>query len=82
MSDQLPVVKPPVVQVITLAEFCEPSLYADLIGVSEDTVRGWVESGTLPTVKVGRRRLINRALISDSLKKDRTIFQRGDFADD
>jgi excisionase family DNA binding protein len=74
MSEQ-----PPVIQLVTIAELCEPALYAQLIGVTSDTVRGWIENGVLPTVKVGRRRLINRALVSDSLKAGKTIFHRDDF---
>ncbi len=33
--------------------------YAELIGVTERTVRGWVGRGLLPTLKVGKRRMIN-----------------------
>ena len=33
--------------------------FADWIGVSDGVVRGWVERGEIPTVKVAKRRMIN-----------------------
>ncbi|GEM_PF-1262579 len=33
--------------------------------ITEDVVRGWVETYTLPTVKIGRRRVI-KARLSDA----------------
>lgn len=76
MTNQLPTV-----QMITLAEFCEPALYAQMLGVTEDTMRNWVQSKVLPTVKVGRRRLIDRTKIKRSLDSGKTVFQRDDFSE-
>lgn len=33
--------------------------YADSVGVTERTVRGWIDKGLLPTTKIGKRRLVN-----------------------
>lgn len=33
--------------------------YAHSIGVSPDVVDGWIKRGYIPTVKIGRRRLVN-----------------------
>ena len=33
--------------------------YAKKTGVSEDTIRGWIKTGKLPTYKVGKRRMVN-----------------------
>ncbi|MEJ1364277.1 MAG: helix-turn-helix domain-containing protein [Candidatus Sedimenticola sp. (ex Thyasira tokunagai)] len=33
--------------------------FAELSGVSEDTVRGWIRKDCLPTVKIGKRRMVN-----------------------
>ncbi|MDS4071396.1 MAG: hypothetical protein RKO24_17425 [Candidatus Competibacter sp.] len=38
--------------------------FAELVGVSADVVRGWVERGYLPTTKIGRYRLVNIALLT------------------
>ena len=33
--------------------------YAEVIGVTDHTVRGWIKKGFLPTIKLGKRRMIN-----------------------
>lgn len=38
-------------------------LFADLVGVTERTVEGWMTKGYVPTVKIGRHPLVNIALI-------------------
>ena len=48
--------------------------FASFVGVSPDTVRGWVEKGIVPTVKVGKRRFINNQEFSSQLKSGKTIF--------
>lgn len=35
--------------------------YAELVGVTTATVRNWCNRGYLPTVKTGKRRMINLA---------------------
>lgn len=58
---------------------CGQSQFADWIGVTADTVRGWVECSTLPTVKIGRQRFIDVLGYINARKAGKTIFQRGDF---
>jgi hypothetical protein len=44
------------------APFCTKYVLAQLLGmeqITEDVVRGWIESHTVPTVKIGRHRVIN-----------------------
>ncbi|WP_197495822.1 helix-turn-helix domain-containing protein [Methylomonas sp. DH-1] len=41
----------------------EPAKFAELIGVSYESVRHWVKRGHIPTIKVGGRRFINYALL-------------------
>lgn len=36
--------------------------YAEKVGVTKETLDGWVKRGYLPTVKQGKRRLVNVAL--------------------
>ena len=38
--------------------------FAELVGVSVDVVRGWIDKGYIPTVKIGRHRLINVAVLT------------------
>lgn len=37
--------------------------FAELVGVSSDVVRGWIDKGYLPTMKIGRYRLVNLAAL-------------------
>jgi len=41
--------------------------YAHSIGVSSDVVDGWIKRGYIPTVKIGRRRLVNIAAMTREL---------------
>lgn len=38
--------------------------FADLVGVTEDTVTGWINRGYLPAVEIGKYRLVNLALLN------------------
>ena len=53
--------------------------FAAYTGVTDDTVRGWLECKTVPTVKIGRQRFVNVALLVDDLKTGKSIFVRGDY---
>ena len=39
-------------------------LFSQLSGLTEETIRGMIERGHLPTVKVGKHRMVNVALIT------------------
>lgn len=46
-------------------------LFAQLVGVSEDTVSGWISRGYLPTYEIGRYRLVNIAILNQmALEKE------------
>jgi len=67
------------------APFCTKQALAQMLDnerISEDVVRGWIESNTLPTVKIGRHRVINLHRIRRDLDRGKTIFCTGDYADD
>tara|TARA_B100001778_G_C18575593_1_gene624791 strand:+ start:60 stop:284 length:225 start_codon:yes stop_codon:yes gene_type:complete len=49
-------------------------LFSQLTGLTEETIRGMIERGYLPTVKIGKHRMVNVALITkDALE---TEFER------
>ncbi len=53
-----------------------------MLDVSQDVVRGWIESSTIPTAKIGRRRVINLHRLRRELDKGKSIFCQGDYADE
>lgn len=55
------------------------SQFANWVGVSDDTVRGWVENRTLPTVKIGRQRFICLKTYLREIESGKTIFNSGDY---
>jgi excisionase family DNA binding protein len=40
------------------------TLFSQLSGLSEEIIRGMIERGHLPSVKIGRHRMINLALLT------------------
>lgn len=46
-------------------------LFSQLSGLSEETIRGMIERGYLPTTKIGKHRLVNLALLTkDALEAE------------
>ena len=58
---------------------CSLDVFSQMIDVSPDVVRGWVETNTIPTVKVGRCRVINLHKFRLDLESGKTIFCQGDY---
>lgn len=67
------------IQTFTQPPIMSQGNFAEWCGVSKDTVRGWVQQGTLPTAKVGRQRFVDVQAFVAALKSGKTIFQCGDF---
>ena len=47
--------------------FLRPRLVAELLGVTERSVRRWIADETLPSIKIGGARLIARATLEQQL---------------
>lgn len=59
------------------APFCSQAVFAQMLGqedITEDVVRGWVETKTVPTAKIGRCRVINLHKICRDLDRGQSIF--------
>lgn len=47
-------------------------LFSQITGLTEEVIRGMIDKGHLPTVKIGRYRLINLTLITkEALEQDK-----------
>ena len=77
MSDELSHTTP--VNLSVVSPISSQEQFASFVGVTLDTVRGWVEKRAIPTVKVGKRRFINNQEFSNQLKSGKTIFSCEDF---
>lgn len=55
--------------------------FAVHLGVSQDTVRGWIQAHTIPKVKIGKQNFVNLQLMQKQLSNGKDIFSRGDYED-
>ncbi|MBB6523838.1 excisionase family DNA binding protein [Pseudoteredinibacter isoporae] len=69
------------VQLSVLPPVMGQEQFATYCGTTKDTVRGWVQTGTLPSVKIGRQRLVNLSLLQDELKAGKEFFESGHYTD-
>lgn len=63
------------------ASFCTQFVFAEMVGLKDtslDMVRGWVETQAIPTLKIGRRRVVNLHRIRRDIERDKTEFRAGD----
>ncbi|HEY8037306.1 MAG TPA: hypothetical protein VIF37_17125 [Methylobacter sp.] len=56
-----------------LIPFMVPGKFAESIGLSEGVVGGWIDQGYIPTVKVGRYRMINMVVLVANLKEGKVL---------
>lgn len=64
------------------ALLCSKETFAAMNGVSVDTVVAWIHTGTVPSVKMGRPRLVNLARLRADLANGKTVFVQGDYSDE
>ncbi len=58
--------------------FLRPRLVAELLDVTERTVRRWIADGTLSSVKLGGARLIARATLEQQLGASLDLSEESD----
>ncbi|BAU76101.1 MerR family transcriptional regulator [Metapseudomonas furukawaii] len=56
--------------------------FADMCGVSVETVVGWMDNGTVPAVRVQGSRLINLERLCEDLEHGKDEFDEGDYDND
>ena len=52
---------------MSAAAYLRPRHIAELLGVTERTVRRWIADGTLPSTRLGGARLVARATLEQRL---------------
>lgn len=58
--------------------FLRPRQIAELLGITERTIRRWIADGTLPSVKLGGARLVARATLERRLGTPLDLPEEGD----
>jgi len=60
------------------AAFLRPRQIAEMVGVTERTVRRWIADGTLPSGKMGGARLVARSTLEQRLGTPIELPEEGD----
>lgn len=55
---------------VTSAPVMTKERFAEVTGVDSGVLRGWIEKDLIPTVRIGRHRLINLAMFQRVLLED------------
>lgn len=63
---------------MSTAAFLRPRQIAEMLGVTERTVRRWIADGTLPSVKLGGARLVARTTLEQQLGTPLDLPEEGD----
>ena len=63
---------------MSTAAFLRPRQIAEMLGVTERTVRRWIADGTLPSVKLGGARLVARTTLERRLGTPLDLPEEGD----
>ncbi len=62
---------------MSAAAFLRPRQIAEVLGVTERTIRRWIADGTLPSVKLGGARLVARATLEQRLGVSLDLSEEG-----
>lgn len=63
-------------------DVCSVGTFAVMCGASTDVVIAWMDSGTIPCVKVADFRMVNLARIKADLDGGKDSFDEGDYDDE
>ena len=61
---------------------CSPDAFAEMCGVSVDTVLGWMKTGTIPAVKMTGFHLVDLDRLRTDLEQGKDLFAEGDYANE
>ena len=61
-------------------DFCSVKTFAEISGVTVEEVINWVDSQTIPSMKLADFRMVNLARLRADLEKGKTVFSAGDYA--
>lgn len=70
------------INLVVIPPLMSQEQFCAFVGKSETTVRGWVATRAVPTVKVGGSRLINFEKLREDLREGKAEFVRGDYDDE
>ncbi len=60
-------------------DLCSVKTFAEISGVTVEEVINWVDSQTIPSMKLSDFRMVNLARLRADLEKGKTVFKAGDY---
>lgn len=63
-------------------DLCSVKSFAELSGVSVEEAIDWVDTGTIPSMKLADFRMVNLARLRKDILKGKTEFKEGDYSHD
>ncbi|MCY1460151.1 hypothetical protein D9M71_776840 [compost metagenome] len=54
--------------------------FAEMSGISIEEAINWVDTGTIPSMKLADFRMVNLARLREDLLKGKTVFAEGDYS--
>ena len=61
-------------------DLCSVKTFAELSGVSVEEAINWIDSGTIPSMRLADFRMVNLARLRDDLLKGKSEFKEGDYS--
>ena len=63
-------------------DYCGVGTFAAMTGIAVEKVANWLETGMLPSVRIGDLRMVNLDRIRRDLIKGKSGFTEGDYRDE
>ncbi|MDT4838579.1 hypothetical protein FQZ97_723390 [compost metagenome] len=63
----------------TALDLCSVKTFAEMSGISIEEAIDWVDTGTIPSMKLADFRMVNLARLREDLLKGKEVFAEGDY---
>ncbi|MNR30735.1 hypothetical protein D3C85_1482040 [compost metagenome] len=64
----------------TTLDLCSVKTFAEMSGISIEEAINWVDTGTIPSMKLADFRMVNLARLREDLLSGKTVFAEGDYS--
>lgn len=69
------------VNLVAIPPLLSQARFAEMVGKEPKTIRSWVTTKAIPTVKVGGSRMVNIEMLKNDLEGGKKAFLAGDYDD-
>jgi hypothetical protein len=69
------------INLVAIPPLLSQARFAEMVGKEPKTIRSWVTTKAIPTVKVGGSRMVNIEMLKNDLEGGKKAFLAGDYDD-